>query len=579
MTSDKQNNGHLAKPFTPTLSAAFHRTSKAPLTPKLASPSPGPSVARRLAHPDHPYSTPTKEDISTVPPSFLSANVTPRSGSRITRRDGAFSSPTNTPPAHSPPAPYSQPTVGLGVNGVRRTERSPARGVKLEQPRSLRAKTLTADGQQTSRPNSFSDLASNSTMFFHASDARSTNSSEVDAPSRPKQGKVSPATSFVYANGDQDRRASTEDSHSTLSTAKRRSGGVPRFVPATRPAASASPRLKSPRISDATSTPPDDTLSQHSSDPDMGFVESVVQRYASPPNAIPDRPQPPLTPTAQKIIEHGLKQSLYHSSRRTSSKSVFSNGSSVSTDPHVPMPLSPGKSDGPNDMALNARTERKILDLEISNSSLLAINRTLEREMRKQNAELRRYRRLSRSGRLSMAPSTRSISGTALSTTSEVDEGTSELSSIRSRDESSEFSDEDSVADEGILSPDSLAEHDAKHHAHDEKRFMLDLARHQELLIDSQKMNQSLKRCLGWTEELIKEGQKALEYNVRVQDIELGGRVLSPEELGEIGEIGRGLLSPSTEYASVFASDPLPSNDSFPDPATLPLPSSPGGTD
>lgn len=249
------------------------------------------------------------------------------------------------------------------------------------------------------------------------------------------------------------------------------------------------------------------------------------------------------------------------------------------SNPHLSMPMSPGKSEAGGEV-LNARTERKIMDLEISNSSLLAINRTLEREMRKQNAELRRYRRLSRSGRLSMAPSTRSFSGTALSATSEMDEGASEMSSVRSHDDMSEYSDEDSVADENIMSPDSLAEHDAKHRAHDEKKFMLDLAKHQELLVDSQKMNQSLKRCLGWTEELIKEGQKALEYSVRVQDVELGGRVLAPEELGDIGESGRALLSPSTEFSPF-----LPSNDtSFdtffePDPATLPLPSSPGGTD
>lgn len=63
-----------------------------------------------------------------------------------------------------------------------------------------------------------------------------------------------------------------------------------------------------------------------------------------------------------------------------------------------------------NELAANARRERKVLDLEISNSSLLAINRTLEREMRKQTAELRRFRRLSCSGRLSVAPS-RSASG------------------------------------------------------------------------------------------------------------------------------------------------------------------------
>lgn len=238
--------------------------------------------------------------------------------------------------------------------------------------------------------------------------------------------------------------------------------------------------------------------------------------------------------------------------------------------------MSPGKSEAGGEV-LNARTERKIMDLEISNSSLLAINRTLEREMRKQNAELRRFRRLSRSGRLSMAPSTRSFSGNALSTASEMDE---EPSDDYSEHDMSDFSDEDSVTDENAMSADSLAEHDAKHRAHDEKKFMLDLAKHQELLVDSQKMNQSLKRCLGWTEELIKEGQRALEYSVHVQDVELGGRVLAPEELGEIGESGRALLSPSTEFSSVFNSHDV-SFDTFhePDPATLPLPSSPGGTD
>lgn len=604
MTSDKQNNGHLAKPFTPTLSAAFHRTSKSPLTPKLASPSLGHPVARRLAHPDHPYSTPTKDDISSVAPSYLSANVTPRSGSRTTRRDATFHSPTNIS-AQSPPAPYPQATVGLGVNGVRRTERSPARGVKAEQARSLRAKTLTAEGQQASRSNSFADLASNSPMFFHASDARSTTSSEVEAPPRQKQSKISNAASFVYANGDQERQASTEDFHSTVSSVKRRSGGLPRPVSSSRPAASPSPRLKSPRNSDATSPPSGDTLSQHNLNPDMALVESIMQQYGSSPSVVSDRPQHPSLRLHRKSSSvdsisqilpppEGLRASPVIVSSTVGADGptpvmpdqiptlrprVFSNGSSVATSPHIPMPMSPGKSEGPSDMALNARTERKIMDLEISNSSLLAINRTLEREMRKQNAELRRYRRLSRSGRLSMAPSARSFSGGALSTTSELDEDDSELSLSRSQGELSDFSDEDSVADEGVLSPDSLAEHDAKHRAHDEKKFMLDLARHQELLIDSQKLNQSLKRCLGWTEELIKEGKKALEYTVRVQDVELGGRVLSPEELGGVSESGRALLSPSTEYASIFRPDSLTFDDSYFDPATLPLPSSPGGND
>lgn len=622
--TDKQNNhGSLAKPFTPTLSAAFHRTNRAPLTPKLASPSPGHPAARRLAH-DQPF-TPSKDDSPAVAPSYLSANVTPRSGPRNTRRDATFPSPSHSP-APSPQA-SSQPPVGLGLAAPRRTERSPARGVKPEQSRSLRAKTLTAEGQQTSqlsRPNSFTDMAGSSPRFFHASDARSTTSSEVET-SRPRPSKAPSVASFVYANGNQERESGSDDPP-TMPNSGRRSGGpgsLPRPAPPARTVASPSPRLRSPRPSDTTSPPLPDKQVSFSPDITHG-IEGVLQGFSSPPNPHPDRQESPSLPLPRHrksssigSSSHGTYDGLKASPIIVSGNfspdgnapvmsdqiptlrpRVFSNGSSVSNDPHASnsmspgtpylpmsmspsnphlgMPMSPGKSEAGGEV-LNARTERKIMDLEISNSSLLAINRTLEREMRKQNAELRRFRRLSRSGRLSMAPSTRSFSGNALSTASEMDE---EPSDDYSEHDMSDFSDEDSVTDENAMSADSLAEHDAKHRAHDEKKFMLDLAKHQELLVDSQKMNQSLKRCLGWTEELIKEGQRALEYSVHVQDVELGGRVLAPEELGEIGESGRALLSPSTEFSSVFNSHDV-SFDTFhePDPATLPLPSSPGGTD
>jgi hypothetical protein len=74
------------------------------------------------------------------------------------------------------------------------------------------------------------------------------------------------------------------------------------------------------------------------------------------------------------------------------------------------LPQSPtAQSNPPNSLAAaaaNARRERKVLDLEISNSSLLAINRQLEREVRRQKTEIRRFRRLSRAGRLTSSGST-----------------------------------------------------------------------------------------------------------------------------------------------------------------------------
>ncbi|RKF80872.1 hypothetical protein GcC1_032013 [Golovinomyces cichoracearum] len=208
-----------------------------------------------------------------------------------------------------------------------------------------------------------------------------------------------------------------------------------------------------------------------------------------------------------------------------------------------------------NVLASNARRERKVLDLEITNSSLAAINKTLERKMRKQTAELRRYRRLSRSGRLSIGKS--STTGlvsmeTDQSTISDmIDEEKEEGSEdLDEEDESSE----DEISDDGSLSPDALAQSDLRHRKNDEKRLQLDLAKHQMLLMSSQIMNQSLKRCLGLTEELIGEGLKALRHNVAVTDADLGGRVLSLDEMEDMenegmSEVGLQILMEARQSA------------------------------
>ncbi|TKA69605.1 hypothetical protein B0A49_07109 [Cryomyces minteri] len=200
-----------------------------------------------------------------------------------------------------------------------------------------------------------------------------------------------------------------------------------------------------------------------------------------------------------------------------------------------------------NELAANARRERKVLDLEISNSSLLAINRSLEKEIRKQKAELRRFRRLSRSGRFSTATA-RSISGGALSTLSEDGESLDHAFSDATGDsemETSYLSDDDEPSDaDSTMSPTTLATSDARHRTNDERRLQQDLSKHRAMLVDSQRVNQSLKRCLGWTEELVKDGTKALEYQVRVNDVQLGGRVLAPDEEheGHVPQVTAGAL-------------------------------------
>ncbi|KAI0428909.1 hypothetical protein F5Y09DRAFT_357332 [Xylaria sp. FL1042] len=185
------------------------------------------------------------------------------------------------------------------------------------------------------------------------------------------------------------------------------------------------------------------------------------------------------------------------------------------------------------ELIANARRERKVQDLQIRNASLEAINRTLERQMRKQTAELRRYRRLSRSGHLSLASTTMSsrvTSGTMSEL--ELDLESLGLSDLSEEEPSMQDLEEESLSETDSISSDMsasvLAARDAKHRQRDEERLKLDLSKHQQILVDSQKINQSIKRCLDWTEELINEGRKALQYKVRVSDIRLGGRVLDP---------------------------------------------------
>ncbi|KAF2022006.1 hypothetical protein BU24DRAFT_35405 [Aaosphaeria arxii CBS 175.79] len=271
------------------------------------------------------------------------------------------------------------------------------------------------------------------------------------------------------------------------------------------------------------------------------------------------------------IDSHGISSPLYNEKRVSSSGSLAESiasapppGMEALSTNASPGPMSPtktpeGKSELErlNELAANARRERKVLDLEISNSSLLAINRQLEKEVRKQKAELRRFRRMSRAGRFpadSSMPNPDSFSAIAGAEHGDLSDMSEEEEKEPVEEEPDSSS--DSSIDETTMSSSALAERDADHRLKDEKRIQLDLSKHRDLLVDSQKMNQSLKRCLNWTEELIKDAQKALAYQVRPSDVKLGGRVLDDEEAPEAGrDDSRALLSPWTP--TYQTTDPL----------------------
>lgn len=215
-------------------------------------------------------------------------------------------------------------------------------------------------------------------------------------------------------------------------------------------------------------------------------------------------------------------------------------GEDNAAPPHLEGPLSPSKS--VSEMAADARRERKVLDLEISNSSLLAINSSLEKEVRRQKAELKRFRRLSRAGKFGFDPHERTARlSEGLSVLGEEDEDIEDFdfgkSAHREMDDDLSEDDEDdddetsSVTSGGDpLSPNARESKQEARLAKDEQRLRADISKHKELLVQSQMMNQSLKRCMYATEEMINEGKKALQYNVRVSDIRLGGRILTDHD-------------------------------------------------
>ncbi|USW48467.1 hypothetical protein Slin15195_G017860 [Septoria linicola] len=411
------------------------------------------------------------------------------------------------------------------------------------------------------------------TRFFHASDAKK----QEPAPKRPEPKK--PPT-FFYADGNQDRTASPpKPSSPVLSAVGERRAQGPFIKAETNP--TKSPLMLSPAFNQSSASlsyfPPTVPLTPlRSPSPSKENIHLSYRKGAS--QIFGMRPAPRITPSVTDlmgphVVHEGRRPSRTLAHRKSSSLSSLNSGNEqlrrISntaledtipssplthelhttsipriTSPATELPsidtsltssvivgsppesaLSPTKT--VTQLAADARRERKVLDLEISNSSLLAINASLERELRRQKAELKRFRRLSRAGRLSSAAFTlpRSVSSN-LDTLGEEDDDDDDLrDTLDGWDEEDASESEDDSLGSGSDARSASASSDRL--AKDEKRLKVDLERHRELLVQSQAMNQSLKRCMYATDEMIRDGKKALEYHVRVSDVKLGGRILS----------------------------------------------------
>lgn len=587
----------------PQLSAAAAKSvGRTPLTPKIASAAKGPTLGAP------PLVRRSTQGLSAGTSHRDESAVTPRTGSRQSRHNSNTTTPNGTPTLDQE---GWNPRNSWNSTGRQSLSRSESRAESPADPdaKFFRASDKPPSSQPTGRPSLGSQKSNN---FFHASKATSEFKKATSPATAPhiSASNAAPepsASKFFYANGTdlelkptpanasstrlQSKRPSTSSStneHSISSQNSRPHSPIKIAQPnpsilknpgatglSGRPQVASPPQIASPpplappasitakrRVSiesaprnrghaRAGSVPNFD----HSNSPRLPMSPGRRQHEFSPPGS-PGGIQPAFTMAS--ILQ--MAEDLSDEDQGEEEKDTQDEES----QPDLQSPTKSSHGEPVNDLVANARRERKVQDLEITNASLEAINRTLERQMRKQQAEIRRFRRLSRSGRLSAVASAASSRVTSAALT-DVPISLSDLSeeddsAPPSEDEEEDSLDESDLSTDSISAPEALDPSDEKamekamaRRKKDEDRLQLDLSKHRDILVDSQKINQSIKRCLNWTEILIKEGQKALEYKVRVTDVEFGGQILPPlnddddEDLSEVDDFGTDPGSPVDE--------------------------------
>lgn len=193
---DKQQNG--ARPLAPTLGpGAAKMAGKIPLTPRVAQsnvPTTSTPVPRRTARFESVSPLPSSRDDFTSPaPTFLSQNITPRSGSRKTRLDSANNTPTGTPNgAQGTPSGegFRSPSDNWPGSGFT----SP--GVERDTTRRA-AGTFSPDELEGNYQRLSPNAPVNDSKFFFASDARTAAQPPNKRPISQSKGPT-----FFYASGE-----------------------------------------------------------------------------------------------------------------------------------------------------------------------------------------------------------------------------------------------------------------------------------------------------------------------------------------------------------------------------------------
>lgn len=141
------------------------------------------------------------------------------------------------------------------------------------------------------------------------------------------------------------------------------------------------------------------------------------------------------------------------------------------------------------------------MDLEISNTSLLAVNKFLEKKLHKQSVLLHEYE---------------ASSWSAGSNSSHI---TPFLDSEEEEDTEDE-SKENKIPLDSLLDENELIDQDGIHAIQDRTN------KHIEFVESYERMNRSLRKCLYLSQSLLEDATKSLEYSINPDEVKLGGRVV-----------------------------------------------------
>ena len=566
--------------LSPRHHANFNSSSRSMAAPTISESSV--KGSERQSFIPEPRTLP-KENIGTSVRNTISPNVTPRSGSRKARLDTASPTSSAAQRAHrrsstqSDARPHDTPTPAqIGLLG----NNEDLQKFKVGDGNSIDNKTrlpLNLEPRTSQHDHSVQPVAGHfSTASFFYADEVQRGSDIKESPSLP--GRNSPQSSdrngrIFYADNARALKLSESPEAKPLFE--------PRMIPSVYSpvATSQPPRATSPLREEIRLQKPaphriavkhhsrglSDASSNHNTNPAASMRKSsnsisarisTASRLRSP--SLRSAGSEPSESTKRDLSERWVDRDIKSPNLIGGTPSAFTAPSGPSNQKCMST-LTPSTEQSPaqpqskieqaNELAASARRDRKVLDLEISNSSLLAINRTLEREMRKQTTELRRLRRLTRFGRTSI-PSTRSTSGKFSSPEGlglDID-GDNPPFDSESEDEKADDSHSARSSTMATSLCSSPTDRAANIRFQDLKRPPLDLDGQRTLFLDGQKLNQSITRCLTATNSLLAAGREALEHRYAADEIDhLSAKVLSPEEHEEdcYLELGKTLLSPS----------------------------------